>query len=51
MQKERSLDGDLSSVNQVFNLITITSGNFNMNGDVDYSKVHIFSYLVAGPND
>jgi hypothetical protein len=48
IQKERSLHGDLSSVNQVFNVTTITSGNFlNMNCDVvDYLMAHILSYLL-----
>jgi hypothetical protein len=49
LQKERPLRGDLSSVNQVFNMTTIMSGNFfNMNCDVvDYSTAHILSYLIA----
>jgi hypothetical protein len=46
-QKERP-----SSVNQVFNMTTITSGNFiNTNCDVDYSVAHIISYLIAGLSD
>jgi hypothetical protein len=46
IQKERPLHGDLCSVNQVFNMTTITSGNFfNTNCDVDYSPAHILSYL------
>jgi hypothetical protein len=50
--KEGPLHGDLSSVNQVFNMTTITSSNFNMNCViVDYSMAHILSYLVAGLND
>jgi hypothetical protein len=42
------LHGDVSSVNQVFNMTIITSGNFfNTNCDVvDYSTTHILSYLV-----
>jgi hypothetical protein len=33
-------------------MTTITSVNFNMNGDVvDYSTADILSYLVAGLND
>jgi hypothetical protein len=52
IHKERPLHGDLSFVNQMFDMTTITSGNFfNMNYDVDYSTAHIFSYLVAGLND
>jgi hypothetical protein len=42
--------GDLSSVNQVFDVNIITSGNFNRNCDVDYSTAHVLSYLVAGMN-
>jgi hypothetical protein len=47
------MHGDLSSVNQVFNMTTVTSGNFfNTDCDVvDYSTAHILSYLVAGLND
>jgi hypothetical protein len=38
IQKERPLHEDLPSVNQVFNMTTITSVNFNINcDDVDYS--------------
>jgi hypothetical protein len=53
IQKERPLNADLSSVNQVFNMTTITSLNFfNTNCDVvDYLMAHIFSYVVAGLND
>jgi D-ribose pyranose/furanose isomerase RbsD len=52
IQKERPLHGDLSSVNQVLNMTTITFDNFNKNCDVvDYSTAHILSYLVAGLND
>jgi hypothetical protein len=53
IQKERPVHGDLSSVNQMFSMTTITSGNFfNMNcDDVDYSTAHTHSYLVAGLND
>jgi hypothetical protein len=51
-QKESPLHGDLSSVNQVFNMTTITSGSFfNTNCDVDYLMAYILSYLVAGLND
>jgi hypothetical protein len=44
---------EIYPVNQVFNVTTITSGNFfNMNCDVvDYSTAHILSYLFAGLND
>jgi hypothetical protein len=43
------LHGDLSPVNQVFNMTVITSGNFfSTNCDVDYSKARVLSYLVAG---
>jgi hypothetical protein len=42
IQKERPLHGELSSVNQVLNMISIMSGN---------STAHILSYLVAGLND
>jgi hypothetical protein len=50
IQRERPLHGDLSPVNEVFRVTTITSGNFfNTNCDVvDYSMAHILSYLVAG---
>jgi hypothetical protein len=53
MQKERPLHGDLSSVNQVFNMTTIMSANFfNTNYDVvDYSTAYILSYLFARLND
>jgi hypothetical protein len=53
LQKERPLHGDLFPVNQVFNMTTITSGNFfNTNCDVvDYSVAHILSYLMAGLHD
>jgi hypothetical protein len=53
LQKEMPLHGDLASVNQVFNMPTITSGNlFDTNYDVvDYSTGHILSYLVADLND
>jgi uncharacterized Fe-S cluster-containing radical SAM superfamily protein len=53
IQKKRSLHGDLSSVNQAFNMTTITSGNFfNTNSDaVDYLMAHIVSYFIAGLND
>jgi hypothetical protein len=51
IQKERKMHGDSSSLNQVFNMTTITSGNFNTKCDVDYSTAHILSYLVAGLND
>jgi hypothetical protein len=52
IQKERPVHGDLSSVNQVFNITTIMSGNFfNTNCDVvDYLMAHILSYLAAGLN-
>jgi hypothetical protein len=43
IQKERPFHEDLSSVNQVFNMTTITSGNF-FNTDCDdvrYSAAHI----------
>jgi hypothetical protein len=45
------MHGDLSPVNEVFTMATITSGSFfNTNCDVvDYSTAHILSYLVAGP--
>jgi hypothetical protein len=44
---------DLSSVNQVLNMITITSGNFfNTDCDaVDYLTAQILSYLTADLND
>jgi hypothetical protein len=46
------MHGDLSSVNQVFNMTTSKSGSFfNTNCDADYSTAHILSYLVAGLND
>jgi hypothetical protein len=45
MQKENPSHGDLSSVNQVFNVTTITSGNFL---DTNYSTAHILSFLAAG---
>jgi hypothetical protein len=52
MQKERPLYEDLSSVNQVFNITTITSGNFfNSNCDVDYSMAHVLSYFVGDLNN
>jgi hypothetical protein len=53
MQKQRPLHGDLSFVNQVFYMATITSGNFfNTNCDVfNYLMAHILSYPVAGLND
>jgi hypothetical protein len=53
IQKERPLYGDLSSVNEVFNMTTIMSGNFfNTNCDaVDYSIAHTLSYLVADLTD
>jgi hypothetical protein len=52
IQKETPMHTDLSSVNQVFSMTTITSGNFfNTNCDVDYSTAHILSYLGAGLND
>jgi hypothetical protein len=49
IQKEGPLQGDLSSsVNQMFNMTAITSGNFfNMTCDVDYSTAHILSYLAG----
>jgi hypothetical protein len=48
IQKERPLNGDLSSVNQVFNMITIMSGIFNTNCYVvDCLTAHILSYPVA----
>jgi hypothetical protein len=51
--KERLLHGDLSYVDQMFNLTTVTPGKFfNTNCDVvDYSMAHTLSYLVAGLND
>jgi hypothetical protein len=53
IQKQRPFHGDLSSVNQMFNMTTITSGSFfSTNCDaVHYSTAHILSYLVAGLND
>jgi hypothetical protein len=53
MQKEEPLHGDLSSVNQAFNMTTVTSGNFFSTncGAVDYATAHILSYPVAGLND
>jgi hypothetical protein len=52
IQKGRPLHEDLSSVNQVFSMTTIMSGNFfNTSCDVDYSMAHIPSYLNAGLND
>jgi hypothetical protein len=52
IQKESPLHGDLSSVNQVFSMSTITFGKLlNTNCDVvDYSTAHLLSYLVAGLN-
>jgi hypothetical protein len=42
MEEERPLRGDVSFVNQVFNMTTITCGNsFSTNCDVDYSTAHI----------
>jgi hypothetical protein len=53
IQKERTLHGYLFSMNQVFNMTTITSGNFfNTNFDiVEYSTAHVLSYLVADLSD
>jgi hypothetical protein len=50
--KESLLHRDLSYVDQMFNMSTITPGKFfSMNCDVvDYSVAHTFSYLVAGLN-
>jgi hypothetical protein len=51
-QKERPLRGGLTSVNQVFNITNITSGNFfSTNCDVDYSMADVLSYVAAGLND
>jgi hypothetical protein len=53
--KESLLHGDLSYVDQIFNMSTIMPGKFfSMNCDVvDYSVAHTrtLSYLVAGLND
>jgi hypothetical protein len=41
MWKEWSMNADLSSVNQVFNMTTIMSGNFNTNCDApDHLTTH-----------
>jgi hypothetical protein len=47
------LHGDLSPVNRVLSMTTVTSGNsFNTKcDDVDYSAAHVLSYLAAGLKD